>query len=113
MNSPRQHKAVESRLDTLWSKKIRERDKTCAYCRRQPSDHAHHVIHRGKAKHLRWHLDNGLGVCHECHGYIHRQEKVFRKWFEARHPFRWRVLNESRGVQPVKVDYDEISEALK
>ena len=55
-------------LDTLWSKKVKDRaDHKCEYClEREVWLNSAHIIGRSYRT-LRWDLDNGMCLCFNCH----------------------------------------------
>lgn len=58
---------IETRLDKVWSKVIKQRGKWCERCGAsdKPLDAAH-IAGRG-SRATRWHLGNGLALCRPCH----------------------------------------------
>lgn len=55
----------ENRLDLLWAKAIKLRDRFCVSCGKPTTDACHVINRRHKA--TRWLLQNGQGKCRECH----------------------------------------------
>ncbi len=66
------------KLDSLWGKIIRARDKRCAMCGSTDNLNAHHcVVHKGNgASKIRWILDNGITLCAYCHMGIHNHNNA-------------------------------------
>ena len=54
-----------------WSKKIKQRDKSCQCCQSQNNLHAHHIFDFGKCPTLRTDLANGITLCSICHKEFH------------------------------------------
>lgn len=50
-----------------WRKLILHRDKLCQMCKRKVATEAHHVKPLEKYPELALDLDNGMGVCRDCH----------------------------------------------
>jgi hypothetical protein len=66
-------------LDIIWSRLIRDRDKTCAVCGKHGIQ-AHHIFSRSYNS-TRWDLDNGIGLCYYHHIYwAHQKYEEFRKF---------------------------------
>jgi 5-methylcytosine-specific restriction endonuclease McrA len=63
-------KPIEKKLDILWSKAVKLRDKTCRVCGATPID-AHHVLVKRRHKKTRWSMLNGIGLCRYCHSQAH------------------------------------------
>lgn len=65
------------RRDNRWSFAIIDRDEyKCRYCGGNGTDPAH-ILRRGYRK-LRYVLENGLCLCHECH-FLFDSDKEFRE----------------------------------
>lgn len=65
--------------DKLWSKIIRDRDKSCPICGKKPVQ-AHHIFSR-VYNGTRWNLDNGIGLCYYHHIYwAHQKYEEFRRF---------------------------------
>lgn len=50
-----------------WRKLILQRDKICQHCKRKPATEAHHIKSLEDYPELALDLDNGQGLCWECH----------------------------------------------
>lgn len=54
-----------------WANAVKERDNyECQRCHLE-GNHAHHIVPRGRAPHLRLELSNGITCCQNCHSWIH------------------------------------------
>jgi len=81
------HKArgvTKKKLDTLWSKKVRERDGKCLYCEGTKNLNAHHIYSR-KNHSTRWDMSNGCTLCVSHHKFdrkfaAHDTPIEFSKW---------------------------------
>lgn len=75
LRRPRRGNAVTPRRDPvhdLWSRVVRTRDGwRCRKCGRARDEgyqmHAAHVLGRGRASKLRYHVGNGVTLCFPCH----------------------------------------------
>ena len=56
----------KKKLDTLWSKLVRERDGKCLYCGSTENLQAHHIYSRVSYT-TRWVLGNGITLCFTHH----------------------------------------------
>ena len=57
---------TKEKLDKLWSKKVRERDGECMYCRKKENLNAHHIYSRSNHS-VRWDITNGISLCPKHH----------------------------------------------
>jgi hypothetical protein len=95
-------------LDILWSKLIRDRDKTCVVCGKKPIQ-AHHIFSRSYNS-TRWNLDNGIGLCYYHHIYwAHQKYEEFRKFIIDR--IGEEKFEELRkySQQIIKIDKEELA----
>ena len=78
-----ERKRLIKKLDDLWAKKIKERDKfTCQRCKSQSKRlNACHFYGR-RNKTLRWDLDDGVTLCVGCHFWAHSNPAEFTEWFK-------------------------------
>lgn len=63
---------LRDKLDALWSKKVRERDKKCILCGKHIGDvkslQAHHwILTKKQSAKYRWDIRNGVSLCYGCH----------------------------------------------
>lgn len=50
-----------------WRKLVLQRDKICQHCKRKPATEAHHIKPLEDYTDLALDLDNGQGLCWDCH----------------------------------------------
>ena len=50
-----------------WRRLVLQRDKVCQMCKRVPATEAHHIKPLEQYPELALDLDNGMGLCWECH----------------------------------------------
>ena len=63
-----------------WRKLVLQRDKICQHCRRKPATEAHHIKPLEDYPELALDLDNGQGLCWDCHELTkHKKKKVMPK----------------------------------
>lgn len=99
-------------LDTLWSKKIRDKyEGKCAVCGATPVQ-AHHIFSRSY-KSTRWDLDNGIALCYKHHFFLaHSKFEEFRDFlFEHIGEERYNQLKEKSRLI-IKPEYDLIKDTL-
>jgi hypothetical protein len=75
------------KLDILWSKLVRQRDKKCMYCQSTEYLNAHHIFSRSNLS-TRWDLANGICLCSGCHTFsskfsAHKTGTEFTYWLES------------------------------
>ena len=70
------------KLDKLWHQVICKRDNLCQYCNKQYSVEGHHIFLKGQHASVRFCLLNGIGVCRECHNWIHTNRKQSKIWIK-------------------------------
>ena len=61
---------LEKELDVLWQKIIVERDKVCLLDNSIISC-GHHIFPKSQGKNARWEVENGIGICIQCHYAVH------------------------------------------
>ena len=75
---------TKAKVDTLFSKKVRGRDKKCLYCGKTDYLNAHHIYSRNNLS-IRWNLDNGITLCAGHHTFsrefsAHQTPIEFTEW---------------------------------
>ena len=76
-------RAIIKKLDTAWSKRIRQYDR-CEVCSKARPLNAHHFYSRS-IRTLRWELPNGFCLCVGCHVFsskfsAHKTPAEFVEW---------------------------------
>jgi len=96
-------------LDKLWAEVIKLRDNyTCQRCGKKykPGDRgldAAHVVSR-RYRATRYLPANGVALCTGCHLFLHARPDEFRRWFEAKYPFKYSFLLEATKWKPKRLD---------
>ena len=94
------NKRVEERkLDEMWKKKVKERDKyMCQVCQKKVDGkncQAHHILPRG-IKGCRWDIENGITLCYQHHKVGHYSAHLnaiwFAFWFKTNKPTQFRYI---------------------
>lgn len=67
-------------LDLLWQSEVIKRDEKCVMCGSPSGLSAHHIIYRRYAN-TRLCIDNGATLCIRCHGWIHKEPNIVRRYF--------------------------------
>ena len=99
-------KSLRKKLDILWSKKVRERDK---WCKRHVGKNyssrlnAHHIITKSTGDMLRWDVVCGISLCCiPCHKWgensAHNNPAAFQKWYRLTFPHNWRYLQKRKKI---------------
>lgn len=94
--------SLKKKLDILWSKQIRERDRICQKCGKAKASQAAHIISRGNLS-TRWNPKNGIGMCYYCHIiWAHRKPLEFVDWLETKfgRMAMMKLREESRKTEP-------------
>jgi len=113
--------------DGLWRRIVKASGR-CAICGRSDRQlHAHHLITK-TARFFRHNVENGICLCARCHvaekGDIvggvrrisaHGTPRFFQDWLKAKHPekYDWWEKNRHAVLPGVKIDYDQVYDALK
>ena len=116
-------RTLRKKLDTLWSKTVRERDMWC--CRHIGKTYssrlnAHHIITKSTGDILRWDVINGITLCcmpcHKWHdGSAHQDPNAFNKWYRKSHPSQWAYLQRQKHKKIYAKDrhYEIIKTAIE
>jgi hypothetical protein len=56
----------------LWRQAVVARDKVCQDCGSAEQLHAHHIFPYATYPHLRYEVNNGITLCHDCHWRVER-----------------------------------------
>lgn len=105
---------VKKKLDVIFSKVIRARDKKCLKCGKRENLQCAHVSSR---THLagRWNEMNAITLCTGCHLYwAHKEPVEFSEWLKTTHPAVWEESRMIRATlwQPTLQDYQDLLEEL-
>ena len=89
MKNPK--KKLRAEADKIWYNIIIQRNPICESCGEEKSTQAHHYYYKGSFGHLRYNLDNGIGLGLKCHFLLHHhdpkpiEEEIVKqrgkKWF--------------------------------
>lgn len=68
---------------TAWRKAVLERDHYyCRLCHSRRNLEVHHIKRFGTYPELRWSVDNGVTLCHDCHVKFRHREEEYEDVFE-------------------------------
>lgn len=126
-SSPYKNKNIKKpkheNLDTLWSKKVKEKaGNKCEVCGKETGLNSHHIFSRSN-KRVRWDLDNGICVCvlHHVFGLFsaHKSPIEFAEWLKEKRGEKWyNILREKarfnvmQNSKRTKEDEEEIRKTL-
>ena len=65
---------LRSEADKIWYNIIIQRNPICESCGEEKSTQAHHYYYKGSFGHLRYDLDNGIGLGLKCHFLLHHHD---------------------------------------
>jgi hypothetical protein len=99
-------KAKPKSKEAAWSKQVRERDNhICQRCKGQ-GIHAHHIAPRGRRPDLKFDVNNGITLCHQCHDWTHlHPAESTRAGFLSDVPYENRGYYKER-LREVKLESD-------
>ena len=79
-------KRLTKKLDDLFSKYIRNRDKKCLRCGRESTLQCAHVAGR-RSLAGRWNENNAITLCYACHlRWSHQNPVEFAEWLKETYP---------------------------
>ena len=82
-------KQLRSKCDMVWYQILMMRHPYCESCGK-PSSQIHHYWHKGSYGHLRYDLDNGIGLCMKCHSVLHfRDAKTIESLIVEKRGKKW------------------------
>lgn len=79
----REMKIQITKLDSLFSKFIRQRDKVCQRCGKGGRLETSH-FHGRRKRSVRWDEDNAVALCFACHRYFTENPLEHCEWFKNR-----------------------------
>lgn len=99
VKSKKQLKAV---ADKLWYEILMLKHPYCEVCGK-PAVQIHHFYYKGSFGHLRYELDNGIGLCKGCHFLLHHKDpKPIEEAIISRRGAEWHNgLKEKANQRPV------------
>ena len=101
------------KLIELWTRAVFKRDHgICQKCGARAVD-AHHIIHKDKGF-LRYHLDNGVALCRQCHD-LDAQGRL-RGWcmeYIGKDKYWQMKIEGHRALSGPKFDKDAVRQELK
>lgn len=110
---------LSKKLDTAWSKKIRQYG-CCEVCGKTKPLNAHH-FHGRRVRSTRWELDNGFCLCVGCHKYstdlsAHETPACFTFWAIERRGQKWfddLLIKKNTIVKFIDADYEDIIKRIE
>ena len=100
--------AIIKKLDVLFSKAVRERDKVCQCCQKSNHIYTHHIFSR---RHMgtRWDMDNAISLCVYCHRFkAHGDPEQFRDFILTRMPERKFLELKWKAYTPTKFTVNDL-----
>lgn len=101
---------IKKKLDILFSKVIRARDKKCLKCGKKENLQCAHISSR---THLagRWNELNAITLCTGCHLFwAHKEPVEFSEWLHDMHCVVWETSREVKNTtwKPTIQDYEDL-----
>jgi 5-methylcytosine-specific restriction endonuclease McrA len=82
-------KSYRNKADQLWFEVLKLKHPQCEVCG-APTQQIHHFFAKGSCSHLRYGLDNGVGLCMHCHSLLHfRDAKLVESKIIERRGQQW------------------------
>jgi 5-methylcytosine-specific restriction endonuclease McrA len=100
------------KIDNLFSKVVRQRDKQCQRCGTTENLQCSHVLPRTFIS-VRWNPENAIALCYRCHIYWwHKYPHEAVAWFDAKWPGRYQAMRDITNLG-IKTKPDEEYKKLK
>lgn len=75
--------------DRLWKEIGMLKQSYCVVCNNK-TEQIHHFFYKGSYGHLRYDLDNAIGLCKKCHFVLHhRDPKIIEEAIKAKRGNKW------------------------
>lgn len=96
-------KSVRNKADSLLTPLIILMHPLCTLCN-NPTQVAHHHVHKSKSTRLRYELDNLIPLCHHCHQRLHHNESYWASKVVEQRGIEWFKKISKLGEESVKAD---------
>lgn len=96
-------KSVRTKADSLLTPLIKAMYPLCLLCN-NPTEVAHHHVHKSKSTRLRYDLDNLINLCHKCHLKLHHNESYWASKVVEMKGIEWFKRISKLGEEMVKAD---------
>ena len=101
-------KKMVKKLDVVFSKFIRQRDKKCLRCGRTDTLQCAHIAGR-RSLAGRWNEDNAITLCYACHlRWSHQQPLEFVEWLKENYPHYYEGALEVRRTTVKNLNLEEL-----
>jgi 5-methylcytosine-specific restriction endonuclease McrA len=105
---------LQKKCDNLLTPIVAKENPYCLLCG-QPTQVAHHHVHKSKSNRLRHDLKNLINLCHKCHMALHHNESYYASRIISIKGTKWNeyILKAKReSVKTGKAYYQNIYEKL-
>lgn len=96
-------KSVRNKADALLTPIIKLMFPLCLLCN-NPTEVAHHHVHKSKSTRLRYELNNLINLCHSCHLKLHHNESFWASKIVEMKGIEWFKRISKLGEEIVKAD---------
>jgi hypothetical protein len=96
-------KTARTKADNILTPIIKLMYPLCLLCN-QPSEVAHHHVHKSKSTRLRYELDNLIPLCNHCHLRLHHNESYWASKVVEVRGIEWFQKISKLGQEMVKAD---------
>ena len=94
---------LQTKCDSLLTPIIKKKYPRCLLCS-NPTEVAHHHIHKSKSSILRYDLENLINLCNSCHLALHHNESYYASKIVKIKGLEWFDSLERKKNQIIKVD---------
>lgn len=94
---------VRKKCDKLLTPIIKLLYPTCLLCG-EPTQVAHHHIHKSKSTRLRYEIDNLINLCNRCHIRLHSNESYWASVVVQKRGLEWFAELDKKNQEIVKAD---------
>lgn len=106
---------LQKKCDALLTPIIISKSPRCLLCS-NPTQVAHHHVHKSKSNRLRYELANLINLCHKCHQALHHNESYYASKIVLIKGLEWFAWIETAKRESIKTDrqyYEAQYERLK
>lgn len=96
-------KTARNKADALLTPIIKAMHPVCRLCL-NPTEVAHHHVHKSKSTRLRYELDNLIPLCHACHIRLHHNESYWASKIVELNGLEWFKRISKLAQEIVKAD---------
>lgn len=100
------------KLDSLFSKYVRLRDKFCRRCYTRDQLECSHIVGRANLA-GRWHHMNAIALCRDCHRWWHHNPNDASDWLKEKYPLLYAESQVLKTIISHNIDYERLRKDLQ